>query len=157
MKRYFPIRRFRKWPLLIGLFSAVLLFTGALIDSDELEWFFNGGFTLIPGAEYHGFTWFLWAGTLLIFLMLLLLIMESFAAGGLLGGFPRLVFWLIINFFLLVLTFFAFILVIIIVVGIFLVFFGGSLLSAGFKSSSGTYRCSRCGNTFTGDHCPYCS
>lgn len=157
LKRYFPIRRFRKWPLLIGLFSAALLFTGALIDSDEMQWFFGGGFTLLPGAEYNGFTWFLWAGTLLILLMLSLLVIESFAAGGWLGGFPRLVFWLIINFFLLVLTFFAFILLIIIVVGIFLVFFGGSLLSAGFKSSSGTYRCSRCGNIFTGDHCPYCS
>lgn len=157
LKKYFPIQRFRKWPLLIGFFSAALLFTGALIDSDELEWFFGGGFTLVPGAEYNGFTWFLWAGTLLIIIMLLILMVESFAAGGWLGGFPRLFFWLIINFFLLVLTLFAFVLVVLIVVGIILVIFGGTLLSAGLSSSSRTYRCSRCGNTFTGDHCPYCS
>jgi hypothetical protein len=154
LRRIFPIQRFRRWTFLIGFVAAATLFLCALIDGSELEWFINGGFTLFPGEDYHGFTYFLWAMTMGVMLLFFLMIVESFVSAGLVWGFIRIIFITVINVLLMIVALFAAIAVLLIVVAVIAFLFFGSALKSSLNQN---YRCNKCGNIIPdGGRCPYC-
>lgn len=153
-KSIFPIRRYSRWTFLIGFIAASTLFIGSLFNASELEWFLNGGFTFTPGEDYHGFTWFLWAMTILVIFLTTLMIVESFVAAGFIWGTFRILFILLVNLIFTLVALFAAIAVIIIVAAILGLLFFSSVLRSSFNQR---YRCTRCGTIFTGDSCPNCS
>lgn len=150
LEKIFPLQSFRKWPLYIGAIVATIVLASILWDKHEAEWFLNKGISLLPGHYDATVHWILWGGMWLVFLMVITMFLESFTIAGPLGGSLRVLYLLVVNFIMLVVTFYLFILVLIILA----VMFGLFLLSS---MGSGTkHRCTRCGQTFYGDHCPNC-
>ena len=150
LEKIFPFSRGRKWVIFIGITLAIMLFGGAIWDGHEMEWFFNGGFRIIPREYTQPIHWVLWALTLLTMLAYLTLILESYVIGGPIGGTMRVLYLTILNLIALVVTFYLFIAVLIILA----LLFGLSVL--GSMGSSGKYRCTRCGTIFYGSNCPNC-
>lgn len=150
LEKIFPFSRGRKWVLFIGIILAIMLFGGAIWDGREMEWFFNGGFRIIPREYTQPIHWVLWALTLITMIAYITLILESYVIGGPIGGSMRVLYLTILNLIALLVTFYLFIAVVIILA----VMFGLSVL--GSMGSSGKYRCTRCGTIFYGSNCPNC-
>lgn len=150
LEKIFPFKKGRKWVLFIGIILAIMLFGGVIWDGREMEWFFNGGFRIIPRAYTQTIHWVLWALTLTSMIAYLTLILESFVIGGPIGGTLRVIYLTILNIIALLVTFYLFIAVIILLA----LWLGLTVL--GSMGSSGKYRCTRCGTIFYGSNCPNC-
>lgn len=90
LDRYFPVLRPKWWMISPGLVFGLLVIVGGIWDGKEMEWFFNGGASVIPTGYTLPIHWVLWTGSAAIFLLVTLLGIESFTIAGPWAGLLRI-------------------------------------------------------------------
>ncbi len=155
LKRVFPLKRLRWWPLLIGAILALVMVIAMFWDGYEMEWYVNAGFRLIPSGFTRPIHWFLYISFMTMMVMYLVMIIESVVLVGLWLAIIRVLILTLLIFMAIHVTFYLSVLLVIIAIVMLVLFF---LSAAG---SSSEYKCPHCYRTFTSSPgrdgtCPYC-
>jgi len=155
LKKIFPLKRMRWWPLTIGAIFALVVFVSLLWNGHEVEWFLNEGFKLIPSGYTRSIHWVLYITFMTLIFMYIVMIIESIIVVGPLMAIPRVIILTILMLMALLVTYYLSVLVLIIAIVMLVLF----MLSA---AGSGTqYKCPHCHRTFSSSPgssgtCPYC-
>jgi hypothetical protein len=154
LKKVFPLKRLRWWPLTIGAILALVVFVCLLWNGGEAEWFINEGFKVIPSGYTRSIHWVLYITFMTLIFMYLVMIIESVVVVGPVMAIPRVIILTILMLMALLVTYYLSVLVLIIAIVMLVLF----MLSA---AGSGNYRCPHCGRSFSSSpgssgSCPYC-
>ena len=155
LKRIFPLKRMRWWPLIIGCLLGLMLIGGLFWDAHEFEWFFNEGFSFLPTGYDRPVHWFLYVSVMLSAVLYLVLVIESVVITGPFLAILRLAVLTILIGMALVVTFYLSILVIIIAIVMLFLW----ILSVARANEN--FVCPHCSRTFSAQSgssgtCPYC-
>ncbi|MCX6288048.1 MAG: LamG domain-containing protein [Bacteroidetes bacterium] len=155
LKKIFPLKRMRWWPLTIGAIFALVVFIGLLWDGGEVEWFMNDGFKLIPSGYTRSIHWVLYITFITLIFMYIVMIIESIIVVGPLMAIPRVLILTILMLMALLVTYYLSVLVLIIAIVMLVLF----ILSS--AASGSEYKCPHCNRKFTSSpgssgSCPYC-
>jgi hypothetical protein len=155
LKRIFPLKRLRWWPLLIGAILALVIVISIFWDGSELEWYVNSGFRMIPMGLTRPIHWFLYISFMTLILMYLVMIVESVVLVGPWLTLLRVIILTLLIFMAVLVTFYLSVVLIIIAIVMVVGFF----LASG--RSSGEYKCPHCYRTFSSGPgrsgtCPHC-
>jgi len=154
LKRVFPLKRMRWWPLTIGAILALVVFIALIWNGGETEWFINDGFKFIPSGYTRSIHWVLYITFITLMFMYIVMIIESFVVVGPIMAVPRIIILTILMLMAVLVTYYLSVLVVIIAIVMLVLY----MLSA---AGSSQYRCPHCGRTFTSSGgssgtCPYC-
>jgi len=154
LKKVFPLKRMRWWPITIGAIFALVVFVSLLWNSGEVEWFLNEGFRVIPSGYTRSIHWVLYITFMTLMFMYIVMIIESIVVVGPLMAIPRVIILTVLMLMALLVTYYLSVLVLIIAIVMLVLF----MLSA---AGSGQYRCPHCGRSFSSSpgssgSCPYC-
>jgi hypothetical protein len=155
LKKIFPLKRMRWWPLTIGAIFALVVFVSLLWNGGEVEWFMNEGFKLIPSGYTRSIHWVLYITFMTLIFMYIVMIIESVVVVGPLMAIPRVIILTLLMLMALLVTYYLSVLVLIIAI-VMLVLFMLSAVGSGTQ-----YRCPHCNRTFSSSpgssgSCPYC-
>ncbi|HNX43262.1 MAG TPA: hypothetical protein PLJ84_00800 [Bacteroidales bacterium] len=155
LHRIYPVKKYRWYPLLGGILLGATIFIASFWDGNEMEWFFNEGFNILPIGYDRPVHWFMYGMCMITILLTLSWIVESFVIGGPLIGLLRVFILLILNCMALLVSFFLLVLIAFLVIGILV------LKVLGSAAGSGKYKCPHCGRTFSASagsntRCPGC-
>jgi hypothetical protein len=155
LKRIFPLKRMRWWPLLIGAILALVVLVSLFWDSRETEWFLNGGISFLPKGFTRSVHWFLYISLMILAVMYLVMILESFVLVGPWLAPLRVLILTLLIFMAVLVTFYLSVLLLIIAVVMLVLY----MFAAGTSRSE--YRCPHCYRSFTSTpgssgSCPYC-
>ncbi|MEI7491479.1 MAG: LamG-like jellyroll fold domain-containing protein [Bacteroidota bacterium] len=155
LKKVFPLKRMRWWPLTIGAILALVVFIALIWNGGETEWFINDGFKLIPSGYTRSIHWVLYITFMTLMFLYIVMIIESFVVVGPIMAVPRIIILTILIFMAILVTYYLSVLVVIVAI-VMLVLYA---LSA--AASNSEYRCPHCNRTFTSSAgssgtCPYC-
>lgn len=153
LKKVFPLKKFRWWPLTIGAVIALGMIIALIWDSRETEWFFNEGFSMFAKDYSRPIHWFLFGTVILVGVMFLTMILESVVIAGPFLALPRILLLSILIFMTLIVVFYLSVIVIVVTIAM--------VILKGLSSGSSNYRCPHCGRTFSASagssgSCPYC-
>jgi hypothetical protein len=155
LRKLFPLKRIRWWPLTIGAVFALVVFIALLWNGGETEWFFNDGFRLVPSGYTRSIHWFLYVSFITLIFMYIVMIIESFVVVGPLMAVPRILLLTLLMLMALLVTYYLSVLVVIVALIMLILF----IFSA--AASNTEYKCPHCYRTFTSSSgkngtCPYC-
>ena len=155
LKKIFPLKGMRWWPLTIGAILALVVFIALLWNGGEVEWFMNDGFKLIPSGYTRSIHWFLYISFITLIFMYIVMIIESVIVVGPIMAIPRIIILTILMLMALLVTYYLSVLVVIVAIVMLVLF----ILSA--AASNTKYKCPHCYRTFTGSPgsdytCPHC-
>jgi len=154
LKKIFPLKRLRWWPLTIGAILALVVFIALIWNGGETEWFINDGFKLIPSGYTRSIHWVLYITFMTLMFMYIVMIIESFVVVGPIMAVPRIIILTILMLMAVLVTYYLSVLVVIIAIVMLVLY----MLSA---AGSSQYKCPHCGRTFTSSvgssgTCPHC-
>ena len=154
LKKVFPLKRMRWWPLTIGAILALVVFIALIWNGGETEWFINDGIKLIPSGYTRSIHWVLYITFMTLMFMYIVMIIESFVVVGPIMAVPRIIILTILMLMAVLVTYYLSVLVVIIAIVMLVLY----LLSA---AGSSQYKCPHCGRTFTSSvgssgTCPHC-
>jgi hypothetical protein len=155
LKKVFPLKRMRWWPMTIGAILALVVFIALIWDGGETEWFINDGFKLIPLGYTRSIHWVLYITFITLMFMYIVMIIESFVVVGPVMAIPRVIILTILILMAVLVTYYLSVLVVIIAIVMLVLY----ILSA--MGSGSQYKCPHCYRTFTSGPgssgtCPYC-
>jgi len=154
LRKIFPLKRLRWWPLTIGAILALVVFIALLWNGGETEWFINEGFKLIPSGYTRSIHWFLYVSFITLIFMYIVMLIESVVVVGPLMAIPRIFILTVLMLMAILVTYYLSVLILIIAIIMVVLFF----LSAAGRSE---YKCPHCHRTFTSSAgssgtCPHC-
>jgi hypothetical protein len=154
LKKIFPLKKYRWWPLGIGALFSILMLIALVWNSREAEWYLNEGFRVVPAGLTRPVHWFLYFSFVAIALLYILMIVESFVVVGPWLALFRVVVLTLLIFLAIHATFFlSLALVVVLILRVVL-----AVVSWGSRSE---YRCPHCYRSFraspgTEGTCPHC-